>query len=65
MLLTVLVEHEVVALHNQPEGFKLIHVRFQEAMSLGMCLLRVTVLRIEAVVVQDIWLVARLFGSTF
>jgi hypothetical protein len=63
LLLTVLIEHEVMALHNQPEGFKLVHIRFQEAMSFGMCFLRVTALRIEAIVIQDIWLVAGLFGT--
>lgn len=63
LLLTVLIEHEVVALHYQPEGFKLVHIRFQEAMPLGMCFLRVTVLSVEAIVVQDIWPVAGLLGT--
>jgi len=63
LLLTVLIEHEVVALHNQPERFELVHIRFQEAMPLCMCFLRVTVLSVEAIVVQDIWSVAGLLGT--
>jgi hypothetical protein len=63
LLLTVLIEHQVVALHNQPEGLELVHIRFQEAMPLGMRLLRVAALGEEAIVVQDIWPVARLLGG--
>ena len=63
LLLTVLIEHEILALHNQPEGFKQVHVRFQKAMPLGMCFLRVTVLSLEAIVVQDLWLVRKLLGT--
>ena len=63
LLLTVLIEHEVVTLNYQPEGFKLVHIRFQEAMPLCMCFLRVAVLCVEAIVIQDIWPVARLLGT--
>jgi hypothetical protein len=52
LLLTTLVKHHIATLNNKPKRSQLIHISFQEAVTLSMSLLRVAHLRKETIIIK-------------